>query len=127
MTHPTVFPSFRYDDAQTALDFLKTAFGAEEHALYRTGDGGVGHAELRFGNGLVMFGSASAGDPAMRGAVYITVTEPDALCERARAAGAQIAREPHDTEYGSREFSAKDPEGNDWHFGTYQPFDYDHT
>jgi uncharacterized glyoxalase superfamily protein PhnB len=122
--HPTVFPALTYDDAQGAVDFLQAAFGAEEHALYRTDDGRIAHAELRFGNGIVMFGP-TPDDGAVRGAVYITVAEPDALCKQARSAGAEITREPHDTEYGSREFSAKDPEGNAWHFGTYQPFEYD--
>jgi uncharacterized glyoxalase superfamily protein PhnB len=49
-----------------------------------------------------------------------TVDQPDALCERARAAGAEITAEPHDTDYGSRDFSARDPEGNRWSFGTYR-------
>jgi uncharacterized glyoxalase superfamily protein PhnB len=31
-------------------------------------------------------------------------------------------REPNDTDYGSREYGARDPEGLVWHFGTYQPF-----
>ena len=34
-------------------------------------------------------------------------------------------REPFDTDYGSRDYSAKDPEGNIWYFGTYQPFAYE--
>jgi uncharacterized glyoxalase superfamily protein PhnB len=42
--------------------------------------------------------------------------------ERARAAGADVARELTDMDYGSREFSARDPEGNVWTFGTYDPF-----
>ena len=51
---------------------------------------------------------------------YVVTGEPDALCERARAAGAEITAEPHDTDYGSRDFSARDPEGNRWSFGTYR-------
>jgi uncharacterized glyoxalase superfamily protein PhnB len=125
--YPTVFPALTYDDAQAAVDFLEKAFGAEQHAIYRTEEGGILHAELGFGNGIVMFGARPADEPAIRGAVYIAVPEPDALCERARAAGAEIVREPHDTEYGSRGFSAKDPEGNAWHFGTYQPFSVPET
>ena len=50
-------------------------------------------------------------DGAIRGSIYVTVPE--------------ITREPHDTDSGSREFGAKDPEGNSWSFGTYQPFAYD--
>ena len=42
--------------------------------------------------------------------------------DRAKAAGAEISREPQDMDYGSREFTAKDSEGNVWSFGTYDPF-----
>lgn len=122
MTKPTVFPSLKYADAQAALEFLKGAFGAQEHAVHRADDGRIVHAEIRFGNGIVMFGTAQNG-ATTPGAVYVAVDDPDALYEQARAAGAAIDRELGDTEYGSREFSAKDPEGNGWYFGTYQPFD----
>jgi uncharacterized glyoxalase superfamily protein PhnB len=130
MEHPTVFPALSYDDASAAVEFLTAAFGAERHALYTDDQGVVRHAEFRFGNGLVMFGSAHADAPAPRGkggSIYITVADPDALCEQARQAGAEIVREPYDTDYGSREFGAKDPEGNSWNFGTYQPFEFDHA
>ena len=129
MSDPTVFPTLVYDDANAAIDFLTNAFGAERHAVY--GDNGtVQHAELRLGNGLVMFGSAGADAKATRGGgggVYVVVEDPDALCEKARGAGAEIVREPFDTDYGSREFGAKDPEGNVWYLGTYQPFAFDHS
>jgi uncharacterized glyoxalase superfamily protein PhnB len=128
MEHPTVFPSLRYDDAAAAVDFLVSAFGAGRHAVYAADDGTIRHAELRFGNGMAMLGSASPELAATRGGgggVYVVVDDPDRHCARARAAGAEITREPQDTDYGSREYSARDPEGNDWHFGTYQPFAYE--
>jgi uncharacterized glyoxalase superfamily protein PhnB len=50
----------------------------------------------------------------------VVTDQPDALYERARNAGAQITAEPHDTDYGSRDFAAQDPEGNRWSFGTYR-------
>jgi uncharacterized glyoxalase superfamily protein PhnB len=126
MDNPTVFPSLVYDDPSTAISFLTTAFGAERHAVY--GDNGaVRHAELRFGNGLVMFSAARPDtQPAGKAAVYVVVDDPDAHCARATEAGAEIVREPFDTDYGSRNYSAKDPEGNVWHFGTYQPFEYEY-
>ena len=46
--------------------------------------------------------------------------ELDALFARASAAGAEILDPPHDTDYGSRDFAARDPEGNRWSFGTYR-------
>ena len=35
--------------------------------------------------------------------------------------------ELRDTEYGSRDYGARDPGGNTWYFGTYQPFASDHA
>jgi uncharacterized glyoxalase superfamily protein PhnB len=51
---------------------------------------------------------------------YVVTDEPDALHARAKAAGAEIITDPHDTDYGSRDFAARDPEGNRWSFGTYR-------
>jgi uncharacterized glyoxalase superfamily protein PhnB len=130
MTHPTVFPTLTYDDARAAIEFLVNAFGGERHAVYEGDDGSIRHAELRFGNGIVMLGSARGDFPATRGAgggVYIVVDDPDSLYARAREAGAEIVRELRDEDYGSRGFGAKDPEGNQWYFGTYQPFAVQHT
>ena len=127
MEHPTVFPSLVYGDANAAIDFLSTAFGAERHAIYGE-EGTIHHAELRFGNGIVMFGSSRPDAQATRGGgggIYVVVTDPDAHCAHARNTGAEIVHEPFDTDYGSRDYSAKDPEGNVWHFGTYQPFAFD--
>ena len=53
--------------------------------------------------------------------IYIVVPDPDAHHERAVAAGAQVVRELDDMDYGSREYSARDLDGNLWSFGTYQP------
>ena len=122
MEHPTVFPILSYDDAQAAIDFLVSAFGAERHAVYAGEDGTIQHAEVRLGNGMVMLGSSRADSPATRGSIYVVVENSDEHCARARAAGADIVMELRDTEYGSRDYGARDPEGNTWYFGTYQPF-----
>jgi uncharacterized glyoxalase superfamily protein PhnB len=50
----------------------------------------------------------------------VVTDDPDALHARAVIAGAQITAAPHDTDYGSRDFAARDPEGNRWSFGTYR-------
>ena len=58
----------------------------------------------------------------MNQGVYVIVDDGiDAHFERARTAGAEIVRELHDTDYGSRDYVARDPEGNLWSFGTYRP------
>jgi uncharacterized glyoxalase superfamily protein PhnB len=120
-----IIPTLRYRDAKAAIDFLERAFGLERKEVYENDDGTVAHAELTHGRGMVMLGSAGTGDPQFEthhSSTYVVVGDPDALHDRARAAGARITRELQDTDYGSREFTAEDPEGNVWSFGTYDPF-----
>jgi uncharacterized glyoxalase superfamily protein PhnB len=119
-----IIPTLRYTDAPAAIDFLERAFGFERKAVYGDGDV-IHHAELTCGRGMVMLGSLRQGDPQFdtrKSSAYVIVADPDGLHDRAKAAGAAITRELQDTDYGSREFSAKDPEGNAWSFGTYDPF-----
>jgi uncharacterized glyoxalase superfamily protein PhnB len=121
---PQVWPTLRARDARALITFLVEAFGFEETVVYADGDM-VHHAQLSWPEGGgIMLGSvrpgvASATDPGAFGA-YVVTGQPDALHARAKAAGAEITAEPHDTEYGSRDFAARDPEGNRWSFGTYR-------
>jgi uncharacterized glyoxalase superfamily protein PhnB len=120
-----MIPTLRYQDANAAIDFLERAFGFDRKAVHENEDGNVGHAELTYGSGMVMVGSTGQGDPQFengRTSIYVVVDDPDALHDRAKAAGAEISRELSNQDYGSREFTAKDPEGNVWSFGTYDPF-----
>jgi uncharacterized glyoxalase superfamily protein PhnB len=122
----TLFPVLKYSDAPAAIDFLERAFGFERRQVHEGQDGGVAHAELAFGDAVVMLGSASEGDPRFNQSVgkisvYVAVEDPDALYERAKGAGAEVVMEPTDQDYGSRDFVARDPEGNLWSFGTYRP------
>ena len=122
----SIFPVLKYDDARAAIEFLEAAFGFERHAVYDGEDGGVAHAELRLGDEYVMLGSTSEGDDrfnqgAGRYSLYVVVDDPDAHLARAKQAGASIERELTDQDYGSREYTARDPEGNLWSFGTYRP------
>jgi uncharacterized glyoxalase superfamily protein PhnB len=120
-----IIPTLRYADANAAIDFLERAFGLARKAVHENEDGTIGHAELMSGRGMVMVGSTGQGDPQFengRTSIYVVVDDPDARHERARAAGAEISRGLTDQDYGSREFSAKDPEGNVWTFGTYDPW-----
>jgi uncharacterized glyoxalase superfamily protein PhnB len=130
---PNIFPAIRYADADAGITFLKDAFGASEKAVHRGEDGVVHHAELALGAGLVMVGQhrqdakpgGDAPNPlASPVSIYITITDPDAHHAAARAAGATVVRELEDMDYGSREYSVRDPEGNLWSFGTYDPYEY---
>jgi len=114
---PNIFPFMRFTDGDAALDWLARVFGFEQHAVYRDDDGTVHHAEVSIGPGMVLFGQ---GDPSSHG-VYVAVDDADAHYERAKAAGAEIMREIEDTDYGSREYTARDLDGHVWSFGTYKP------
>jgi uncharacterized glyoxalase superfamily protein PhnB len=107
---------------KAAVEWLSRAFGFEPIADHVGEDGRVIHAELRLGSGVVMLSSAVDGAaPAENEGVYVALDNVDAHYERAKSAGAEITRELADTEYGSREYGAKDPEGHNWWFGTYRP------
>lgn len=121
----SLFPATTYADAPHAVRWLQDAFGFAEKAVHPTEDGKIAHAELSFGNGILMLGSArdDPGNPwaANPIGIYVVVDDVDAHCAKARAAGAEIVIEPRDTDYGSREYSARDCEGRLWSFGTYRP------
>ncbi len=130
----TIMPAMRYRDAPAAIDWLCNVFGFARHAMYSNPDGSIGHAELTLGGGMIMLGSQKDDEygrgfksPQELGGVetrsaYIVVQDADAVFVRAQAAGGTIVRPLRDTEYGSREFSVKDPEGNSWSVGTYNPW-----
>ncbi|WP_370691689.1 VOC family protein [Bradyrhizobium sp.] len=65
--------------------------------------------------------AATAHARAPRRHLHVAVTDPDALHARVKASGARIEMELHNTDYGSRDFACRDPEGNLWSFGTYWP------
>jgi uncharacterized glyoxalase superfamily protein PhnB len=131
---PVIFPFIRYDDAAAALDWLERAFGFERGLVAPGAEGRIEHAELWLGASAVLIGSSKRDDFAMRSArdlggvnqgLYIVVGDVDAHCTRATAAGANIVRPLVDQDYGSREYTAHDPEGNLWSFGTYRPGTYE--
>jgi uncharacterized glyoxalase superfamily protein PhnB len=118
---PQVWPTLIARDARGLIKFLVDAFGFEETAVYGEGDH-VDHAELAWPpGGGVMMGSADPGSEypgPLR--TYTVCDDPDTLFKRAVDHGAAVIFEPRDQDYGSREFSVRDPEGNRWSFGTYR-------
>ena len=130
---PQVWPTLRARDARALIRFLVDAFGFEETVVYGDGDR-VDHAQLSWppGGGIMLgsvregsgvgedaHGQATPSQPGTFGA-YVVTDDVDAVYGRAKAAGAEIIAEPHDTDYGSHDFAARDPEGNRWSFGTYR-------
>jgi uncharacterized glyoxalase superfamily protein PhnB len=135
-TRATVVPCLRYRDAPAAIEWLCDTFGFEKH-LVAPGEGGtIAHAQLSFGNGMVMLGSVQKVEtpygklikqPDEIGGLetqsaYLVVKDADAVYARAKAAGAQIVLDIVDEDYGGRGFSCRDLEGHLWNFGTYDPW-----
>ena len=121
---PTVWPTFRARDARALLDFLVAAFGFVATVVYED-DGVIEHAQLDWpeGGGIMLGqerpGASFAKQPGT-GASYVVSADIDGLHARAAAAGAEIVEGPVERDYGSRDFVARDPEGNIWSFGTYR-------
>ena len=119
----TINPVVHHRDLDAGARFLVETFGFVQHAFHENDDGSIHYVELSLngaplGLGPHIEGSMFDTGPAV---VYISLDEVDSMHERARAAGAEILMAPIDQEYGSRDFVAKDREGNVWCFGTYQP------
>ena len=121
-------------DAPAAIEWLCKAFGFEQHMIVPGDNGGIAHAQLVFGNGMIMLGSVIDNEfgkhmkqPDEIGgcqthSAYLIVNDADAVYARAKAAGAQIVMEIKSEDYGGRGFSCKDLEGHLWNFGTYDPW-----
>ncbi len=133
-TKSTVIPALRYRDATAAIDFLCRAFGFEKHLVVPGDNGKIAHAQLTFGNGMIMLGSGHGGpyDPLIRQpseigrgvtqAPYIIVADPDAHYRQAKAAGAEVLIDIADQDHGGRAYTCRDPEGHVWTFGDYDPW-----
>lgn len=133
-TAATVIPSLRYRNAAAMIDWLCNAFGFEKHAVYADGET-VQHAQLTFGNGMIMLGSVDnrsewgkrIAQPDEIGgretqSPCIIVADCAAHYARAKAAGAEITDELETKEYGGSGYGCRDPEGHCWWFGDYDPW-----
>lgn len=118
---PSVSPYLLYADVDAMLPWLTRAFGLTERMRVPGPDGKVSHAEMAFGDSLVMMGCPGQDyrNPKTAGAVtvllFVNVDDVDAHYAQARAAGAEIVSGLEDKPYG-RTYAAKDPEGHQWHF-----------
>ncbi len=118
---PSIVPYFSYVDAKAAVEFLQRAFGLEVVQAFDGEDGRLMHGEMRYGNGVIMMGTVDDAVQVQSPGVYLVVEDVDAHFETAKAAGAEIVYPPEDTEFGTRRYRARDSEGHEWSFGSYQP------
>lgn len=115
----SVTPYLVVQDAAKLIDFLKDAFGGEERERLPRPDGGVGHAEVKIGDSIVMMGDASPEFGPMPTMIYLYVNDADAVYNRAVRAGAASLEEPSDQFYGDRRAGVKDQFGNLWYIATH--------
>lgn len=127
-----IYPCLYYRDASAAIEWLERAFGFRKRLVVPGPDNRIAHSELSLGSSVVIAGSAkpergwvSPRDlPAVNQLICMYVDDVDAHYARAVAAGAEIIGELRDTDYGSRGYECRDPEGNVWCFGNYRPGAY---
>ena len=129
-----IIPTMRYKDAPGAIEWLCKAFGFEKHLVVPGENETIAHAQLRFGNAMIMLGSQIDNEYGkfirtpedLNGintqAAYIVVEEVDEHYQRAIEAGAEIVMDIKDEDYGGRGYSCRDPEGYIWNFGSYNPW-----
>lgn len=127
-----IIPGMRYRDAYAAIDWLCDVLGFERNLVVPDGDGGVAHAQLTLGNGMIMLGSdhehardfvvPPTPDGTLTQNAYIIVNDIEGAYEQAKSAGANIVSELEEQHYGGSIFSVRDPEGQIWHLGSYNPW-----
>jgi len=119
----TISPVVHFRDLAAGAQFLVEAFGFEEREASKGPDGELVYVELALDGASLGVGSTEEGSMFDLGptGVYVALDEVDTMHARAVASGAEILMPPTDQDYGSRDFVAKDPEGNLWCFGTYRP------
>ena len=127
----TLIPCLRYQDAYGAIDWLCRCFGFQKRNVIPSKNGGVAHAELVLGDGMVMLGSHlddRLGElivpPGRVGGVqtqttWVQVADADEVYARVVDSGATVVQEIDDASFGGRTFACRDPEGHVWHVGTW--------
>lgn len=133
-TTATVIPTMRYQDAHAAIAWLCDVFGFHQHLVVEDGDGGIAHAQLTFGNGMVMLGSArddafgkvqgplETPSAIVNQSAYVVVDGIDEHYDRVRGSGAKIVVEIREEDHGGRFYSCRDPQGQLWNVGSYDPW-----
>jgi len=117
-----VLPHITYENVSRAVVWLTNAFGFTEHYRYGEPGGRVDGAQMHLGNAWIMLNSArpGRGSPAQVGhdtqSLTVFVNDVDAHFEKAKAAGAKIVEDLHETEYGERQYGVEDLEGHHWLF-----------
>lgn len=133
-TRSSIHPNLHYRDAPAAIEWLCAALGFEKRAVYEDGEGGIAHAQLTFGNGLIMLSSVRDSEWGRRMVMpkdiggretqccCLVAADPDAHYAQAIAHGAEIIDPLTTQDYGGKGYSCRDPEGHIWWIGSYDPW-----
>lgn len=124
---PTVTPYLTVHDADAALAFYKTAFGAKEGLRLHMPDGKVGHAEFKIGESNFMlsdeYPTPNSTSPQTLGGssvkLHLYVSDADAVFSQAIAAGAKQTMPVENQFWGDRMGSLIDPFGHHWLIATH--------
>jgi uncharacterized glyoxalase superfamily protein PhnB len=134
----TIIPSLRYHDAHAAIEWLVRVFGFKKQAVYEGPHHTIAHAQLTYGGGMLMLGSASNSGPSSRymvdlvetgrrETVGLTLIVSDEECvdiyERVKREGVEIVQPLSSPDYGGKSFGCRDLEGHVWWVGSYNPWD----
>jgi PhnB protein len=125
--YPRVTPYLIVDGAADAIEFYKSILGAGERFRMDGPDGRIGHAELQFGDSVVMLADAypdmDIRDPRAVGgtpvSMMVYVEDVDRTFAAALAAGAKELRPVEDKFYGDRAGTFEDPFGHHWNVTTH--------
>ena len=121
-----VTPAIVVRNAAAAIEFYKTAFGAEEINRMEGPDGSIAHAEIRIGDSVIMLGEENeqwgTRSPqslgGVHGSLHIYVENADASFDRALKAGATVRYPLEDAFWGDRYGKVTDPFGHEWGIAT---------
>lgn len=134
MSKSTVIPCLRYRDAAAAIEWLVSAFGFEKNFVVSDDKGGIAHAQLCLGGGMIMLGTVAdtpfgrhVKQPDEIGGMetqsaYVLVGNADEVHARVLALGGKIIVAIKDEDYGGRGFTCLDLEGHMWSVGSYDPW-----
>lgn len=136
LTPATITSCLRYHNAPAAITWLCKAFGFKKHAVYADKDGSIMHAQLTYGNGMIMLSSTKKDEYGKlvgvprdlkrtlnTQTVCVIVADADKHYKQAKKSGAKMVWDIEDQHYGGRSYICRDPEGYLWCFGTYNPWE----
>lgn len=117
--YPTLTPGCTLHGAAQAIERYQLVFGARVRTRLDAPDGTVGHAELAFGDSVLMLGEASAQFPPHGARLMLYVPDVEAVFGRAVAAGFEV-KEPLQVQFwGDRTGRLTDQHGNEWMIATH--------